>query len=202
MVLTRRDTLAAAVACGLTAAARAEGAPAAEAPAREPPAAKDPPPRDPVSSSLTPAPVQKVFDETFPGLRCIRLTRRGQDEAAVFRGTFFDPANWWSTTVEFVNGESVVTPPLFHQELDAAGKVLEETYRPIDPKRLPRAVQAAYEKWNPQAVQGREHFWLTEVARGKPRVYRVAIIQSAVKAYRATFQEDGAVVEADPAVVP
>jgi hypothetical protein len=193
MSISRRDALAAAVGCGLTTtAARAD----------EKPAAKGPPQRDPVLSRLTPA-ARKVFEDTFPNYRCIRLARRGQDEAAVYRGTFFDHANWAGAEVRLVDGESVATPPLFHMEVDAAGKVLEETPREIDPKQLPKAVQAAYEKWNPKGVTGRSgHFWLTEVVRGKARVYRVAILLSSVKAYRATFREDGTVVEADPAVIP
>lgn len=193
MSMTRRGALAAAVGCGLTTAALGD----------EKPAAKEAPKRDPVLSSLTPAAVRKVFEDTFPGLRCIRLARRGKDNDVVYRGTFFDPAEWSSTTVRFVNGESVVTPPLYEQELDAAAKVIEETHRPIDPKQLPKAVQAAYEKWNPKGVEGLSgHFWLTEVPRGKDRIYRVTILLSAIKAYRASFKEDGTIVEADPAVVP
>ena len=99
--------------------------------------------------------------------------------------------------------ESVATPPLYHLEVDAAGKVVEETHRPIDPKQLPKAVQTAYEKWNPKGVVGQSgHFWMTEVPRGKARVYHVNILLSAVKAYGATFREDGTVVQSDPAVVP
>jgi hypothetical protein len=70
-------------------------------------------------------------------------------------------------------------------------------------KQLPKAVQDAYDKWNPKGVVGRSgHFWLTEVPRGKARVYRVSIILSAIKAYRASFREDGTIVESDPAVIP
>jgi hypothetical protein len=36
----------------------------------------------------------------------------------------------------------------------------------------------------------------------QPRVYRIRIILSSVTAYEATFREDGAVVQADPAIVP
>jgi hypothetical protein len=193
MSITRRAALAAALGCGLTTTPTG---------ADEKPAAKGPPPRDPVLSLNLPPAIRKAFEDTFPNHRCIRLGTRGRDEAAVYRGTFFDPANWSSATGGLVDGESVVTPPLYHLELDAAAKVLEETHRPIDPKQLPKAVQAAYEKWNPKGVTGQEHFWLTEVARGKARVYQVAIILSAVKAYRASFREDGTVVKADPAVVP
>jgi hypothetical protein len=120
----------------------------------------------------------------------------------VYRGTFFDHADWSSSAGGIVDGEHVVTPPLYHLELDAAAKVLEETLRSIDPKQFPKAVMAAYQKWNPKGVEGPEHYWLTEVPRGKARVYRVVLIFNAVKAYRATFREDGTVVEADPAVVP
>jgi hypothetical protein len=72
----------------------------------------------------------------------------------------------------------------------------------IDPKQLPKAVQDAYQKWNPKGVEGKSgHFWQTQVERGKARVYWVTILLSAVKGYRATFQEDGTVVKADPAIV-
>ena len=190
---TRRDALAAAVGGGLlTTAARA----------RENLAADAPPRRDPVLSFVPPA-VGKVFEGAFPGHRCIRMGVRGRDRAAVYRGTFFDPTNWSGTEEVLVDRESVCTPPLYHLEVDAVGEVLEETRRLIDPTLLPKAVRDAYGKWNPKGVEGRSgHFWLTEVVRGQARVYRVAIILSAVKAYRATFREDGAVVEADPAVIP
>lgn len=192
MSITRRNALVSVVGCGLTSIAAGAG---------ERPAGQGSPPSDPVLSQLPPA-VRKVFESTFPGHRCIRLVTRGRNEAAVYRGTFFNPANWSSTTGGLVNGESVVTPPLFHLELDASASVLEETYRSVDPKQLPKPVQAAYRKWNPKGITSQEHYWLTEVARGQPRVYRVAIILSAVKAYRATFREDGSIVEADPVVVP
>ena len=80
---------------------------------------------------------------------------------------------------------------------------LEETLREIEPTQLPKAVLAAYEKWNPNGVEGRSgHFWLTEVAMEQPRVYRIRIILSSVTAYGATFREDGTVVQADPAIIP
>jgi hypothetical protein len=191
MSITRRDALAVVIGCGLTTTSADDEKPAATGP-----------PRDPVLSGLPPA-VRKVFTDTFPNHRCIRLARRGQGAAAVYRGTFFDHTIWSSTEVRQVGEESIATPPLYHLELDAAGRVLEETSRWIDPKRLPQAVRAAYDKWNPRGVEGRSgHFWQTEVGRGKARVYRVSIILSAVKAYRASFGEDGTVVEADPAVLP
>jgi len=193
MSITRRDALAVAVGCGLaTTATRAE----------EKPAARGQPRQDPVLSGLPPA-VHNVFTDTFPNYRCIRLARRGQDKAAVYRGTFFDAANWSGSAGGLVDGESIVTPPLYHLELDAAGKVLEETVRWIDPKQLPKAVQTAYTKWNPKGVEGRSgNYWWTEIPRGKSRVFRIEIVLSAVQAYRATFRQDGIVVEADPAVIP
>ena len=114
----------------------------------------------------------------------------------------FDPADVWRTSGGLVNGESVITPILDELEVDAHGKVLEEPLRLFDPKRLPKAVAAAYEKWNPKGVKGAEIFWQTEVSRGKDRVYRVRIIMSSIKAYSASFKEDGAVLATDPASVP
>lgn len=191
MSITRREALAAAVAGGLTAAAAAD----------EKPVAKEPPPRDPVYWSV-PDPVRKVFETTFPGYRCIRLVTRGENDAAVYRATVFDPADWGRTSGGRIDGERVVTPPLYHIEVDATGKVLEETLRWVRLDQLPKAVLAAYQKWNPKGVQGAEFHCQTEVPRGKNRVYRVRIILSAIKAYTASFQEDGSVVAADPAVVP
>ena len=192
MTITRRDALTAVVGCGLaTQAAGADEKPAPKAP-----------PRDPLVANV-PAAARKVFEDTFPGHRCIRMARRGEGEKAVYRGTFFNPADTSSTSVRQVGEASVRPPPLYHLEVDVAGKVVEETHRPIDPKHLPKAVQTAYEKWNPNGVEGRSgHFWVTEVPKGKVRIYHVNILLSAVKAYRATFQEDGTVVAADPAVIP
>jgi hypothetical protein len=192
MSLTRREALTAAVGCGLmTTAVRADEKPAADTPRH-----------DAVLSSVPDA-ARKVFEATFPGHRCIRMARRGLDQAAVYRGTFFNPDIWSSASVRMVDGESVTTPPLFHLELDASGKVLEESPREVDPKQLPKAVWDAYQKWNPKGVEGRSgHFWQTQVERGKARVYWVTVHLSAVKGYGATFQEDGTVVKADPKVVP
>jgi hypothetical protein len=120
----------------------------------------------------------------------------------VYRATVFDPAAM-SSFSQRVGGEHVTTPELYHLELDAGGKVLEETLRPVhDPGQLPKAVVAAYEKWNPKGVKGQELWWLTEVPRGEARVYRVRIIVNASKAYSASFTEDGSVLAADPAIVP
>jgi hypothetical protein len=148
-----------------------------------------------------PEEIRKVFEETFPDHRCIRLVIRGEKDATVYRGTLFHPAAM-SSTSKRVGEERIITPPLDHLELDASGKVLEETLHFVDSGRLPKAVTDAYEKWNPKGVTAREHWWMTEVPRGKDRVYRVRMIENAVKGYTALFKEDGTVVEADPAIVP
>jgi hypothetical protein len=158
------------------------------------------PPHDPVYMHL-PEAIRKVFEETFPGHRCIRLVIRGEKEATVYRATVFHPAAM-SSSSKRVGEEEVITPPLDYLELDAGGKVLEETLHFVDPGRLPKPVTAAYEKWNPKGVTAREHWWMTEVQRGKDRVYRVRMIENAIKGYTALFKEDGTVVEADPAIVP
>ena len=134
MSITRRDALAAVVGCGLMAT------PAAWA--DDKPAAKEPPTRDPVYSQL-PEAIRKVFEETFPNHRCIRLAIRGKKDAAVYRATVFHPASMGSSH-QRVAGEHVATPILYHLELDAGGKVVEETAHWIDPKRWPKAVQASY----------------------------------------------------------
>lgn len=189
MSITRRDALAAAVSCGLTAAAAAR--------ADETPAAKEPPKHDPVYS-LLPDRVRTVFEDTFPGHRCIRLVTRGEKDAAVYRATVFDPANTSSASHQFVGGEFICTPPLYHLELDVQGKVLEEPPHPIGPDRLPKAVAAAYEKWNPKGLKRMTTMWWTEVSRGKDRVYRVNILVNQIKSYGASFKEDGTVLSADP----
>jgi hypothetical protein len=194
MSITRRDALAAAAGCGLTTtgAARADD---------RPPAAKERPRRDPVYMYLPDA-VRAVFEDTFPGYRCVRLATRREKGATVYRATIFDPASAGAHT-QRVGEETVTQPILYHMELTADGKVIEESPRPVlDPGRLPKAVLAAYEKWNPTGVRGQELWWMTDVPRGGARVYRVRIIVNAIKAYSASFREDGSVLAADPAVVP
>lgn len=190
MSITRRNALAAVVGCGLTAAAAADDK-----------SLPEPPKHDPVYGRM-PEVVRKVFEETFPQYRCIRLVIRGKEGARVYRGTVFNPADWWRTSGRQINGDSVITPILAELEVDAQGKVLEEPLRDFDPKRLPPAVTAAFAKWNPKGVTGQELHWLTEVARGKERIYRVRIILNAVKAYDAKFKEDGTLLEAKPPVIP
>ncbi|MFT3883241.1 MAG: hypothetical protein QM703_26760 [Gemmatales bacterium] len=190
MSITRRNALVTFAGCGVTAAvAGVDDKPG-----------YDVSKRDPVYSSV-PATVRQVFEETFPQHRCVRMVihDRGK-ETAVYRGTVFNPADVWSTSVRLVNGESVVTPILDEMEVDAQGKVLEEPLRLFNPQRLPRAVVAAYQTWNPKRVKGQEQIWQTEVARGKDRIYRVKINVNAVKSYSATFKEDGTVLEANPPV--
>src|SRR5262245_10488070 len=192
MAVTRRDALAAAI--GLTTAevARAE---------EKVPAAKMALRVEPLYSHV-PEAVRKVFEDTFPDHYCIRMVTRGRQDAAVYRGTVFDPRSAASHH-QHVDGEHVATPILHQLEVDGDGKVVEESLRPIlDLARVPKAVVAAYDKWNPKGVKGQEFYWLTEVPREKARVYRVRIILNAVKAYSATFAEDGSVLAADPAVVP
>jgi hypothetical protein len=192
MPITRRDTLAAAI--GLTAAtvSRAED---------KAPVAKTVPRMEPLYSHL-PEAVRKVFEDTFPNHICIRMVTRGKRDAAVYRGTVFDLRSAASHH-QLVDGEHVATPILYQLELDANGRVVEETLRPIlDLARLPKAVVAAYEKWNPKGVKGQEFYWRTEVPRESARVYRVRIVLNAIKAYSASFAEDGTVLIADPGVVP
>jgi hypothetical protein len=192
MSITRREALAAVVGCGLTTAAVAAD--------DRPPTAPERPRPDPVLLSV-PGEVRAVCEETFPGHRCLRVAVREEKGAKLFHLTVFDPAGM-GTESRLVNGEHVTQLPLYHLELTADGKVLEETAHWIDPKRWPRPVQAGYQKWNPNGVQGQELHSLTEVPRGEARVYRVRIIVNQIKAYSASFKEDGSVLAADPAVVP
>jgi len=186
MPITRRDALAAAVGCGLTAnaAAAADDKPAAGGPVR-----------DTLLASIPNAP-RKVVEDFFPNHFCVRLVTRGVRESAVYRATLFHPGH--QRTTQFVGGEEISTPKMYEVELDARGKVLEETTHPIEPSRVPKVVAAAYDQWNPKGVQRMVTMWSTEVAVGKGRVYRAYILVSAVKAYAASFKEDGTVLAADP----
>src|SRR5262245_58255850 len=117
MSMTRRDVLTAAVCCVLTAAI-ASGA-------DEKPAAREPLKQDPILAHL-PAAARKVFEDTFPNHRIIRLATRGDGEEAVYRGTVFDLSNTKLTSgYDLLGGEFVTTPKLFYLEVDARGKVLE-----------------------------------------------------------------------------
>lgn len=187
MSITRRAALVAVVGCGLTAAV---------AWADEKPAASQERRLDPVYVHL-PTEIRKVFEDTFPNHRCIRLVIRGEKNAAVYRATVFDLADM-SATVLYVGEECICTPKLYQLELDARGKVVEETRRPIGPDRLPSAVAAAYEKWNPKGLKRMATLWSTEVPRGKDRVYFVHILVNAIKGYSASFKENGTVLTADP----
>jgi hypothetical protein len=188
MSITRRDALVAVIGGGLTTAiARAD----------EKPADKEPPKPDPMYSNLSAA-ARKVFEDTFPNHRIIRLVTRGDGENAVYRGTVFNLTDTTLTSGrDRVDGEFVTTPRLYYLEVDAKGKVLEELPRPIGPERVPKAVAAAYDKWNPKAVKRMATMWTTEVPRGKDRVYRVQVLVSAIKSYSASFKEDGTVLSAD-----
>jgi len=162
------------------------------------PAAGEPLKQDPVLSHM-PAATRKVFEETFPKHRIIRLVQRGDGEDAVYRGTLF---NLSSTTLtsghDRFAGELVTTPMLFYLEVDARGKFIEELPRPIEPTQAPKAVVDAYDKWNPKELRRLTTMWSTEIPRGKARVYHAHILVSQITSYRATFKEDGTVVRADP----
>ena len=189
MPLSRRDALAAALGCGLTTTATAA--------ADDKPAAAEPPKRDPMYSSLSAA-ARKVFEETFPSHRIIRLVVRGDGEDAVYRGTVFSLTSTTLTSGhDRATGESVTPPQLWHLEVDAKGKVLEELPHPIGPEKLPKAVAAAYDKWNPKDLKRMATMWHTEVPRGKDRIYRVQILVNAIRAHWAAFKEDGTVLTAD-----
>jgi hypothetical protein len=191
MLITLRQALVAAVVCGLTAAA---------AGADDPPPAKQPPMRDPVYLDLTAA-ARKVFEDTFPNHRCIRLVTRGEGEAAVYRATVFDLTDQSAVHAIKANKEVVTTPVLYDLEVDAKGKVLEETRRPIAPGQVPKAVVAAYEKWNPK-IRRLATDWSTQVPRGKDRVYHVYVLVNQIEAYSASFKGDGTVLKADPTDKP
>jgi hypothetical protein len=191
MSLSRREAMSAVVGCGLAATASGnEG---------QPPLAELR--RDPVYVNM-PNAIREVFEATFPNHRCVRMAMRQEKGAAVYRATVFDPTCSRASQRE-VGDETVSEPILYHLEVSADARVIEETAHPVlDRGRLPKAVVASYEKWNPKGVEGREHWWTTELPRGGTRVYRVLIILNAVEAYRAAFREDGTVVSTDPAVVP
>jgi hypothetical protein len=192
MAMTRRAALAAAAGFGLTTAtARAD---------EKPPAAGERPRPDPVLTNVPPA-ILPVFDKTFPNHRCIRMAMRpvkdkGKDRYT-YRGTFFNPT---ATRVRTKGeGEDIVTQPiLYHLEVSEEGKVIEETTRPVEPAAVPRAVLAAYDKWDPKPVKAMARTWTTAVPRGKDRVYGVYVLVNQIKAYSASFNEDGTVVSADP----
>src|SRR5262245_41308209 len=114
MSITRREALAAAVGCGLT-ATTAAGAD------EKPPGATGRTRRDPVYMHLPDA-IRAVFEDTFPNHRCIRLARRQEKGAAVYRATVFDPASAGAQT-QRVGEETVTQPILYHLELSAEGKV-------------------------------------------------------------------------------
>lgn len=191
MTLSRRGAMAAAVGCGV--AATASGTEI------QPPPAE--PRRDPMYGDM-PEAIRAVFESTFPNHRCVRMAMRQEKGAAVYRGTVFDPACSAAHT-QLVGDETVSQPILYHLEVSADARVIEETAHPVlDLERLPKPVVASYKKWNPKGVTGREHWWTTELPRGGTRVYRVRIILNAVTAYTAAFREDGTVVAADPMVVP
>ncbi len=188
MSLTRRDALAAVVIGGGL-------APTAAGADEQPPAA-DQPKVDPILSRGLPDAVRKAFVHALPGYWCVRLGVRGKEDAAVYRVTVFHPGHGQTSHVK--DGEFVTTPRLYDIELDARGKSLEETARPIGPDQLPKAVLAAYERWNPKGVERMATMWSTELPRGKDRVYGVYILVSQIKGYSAFFKEDGTVVKADP----
>src|SRR5688500_14465576 len=102
---TRRDALAAALGCGLTTTTAA---------ADDKPAVAEPLKRDPMYSNLSAA-ARKVFEETFPSHRIIRLVMRGDGEDAVYRGTVFGLADTTLTSGhDRATGEFVTTPRLWH----------------------------------------------------------------------------------------
>jgi hypothetical protein len=191
MPVTRRQALAAAIGCGLTTTSTTRAD-------EKPPPTREPLKQDPVHSHL-PAATRKVFEETFPNHRIVRLVQRGDGEDAVYRGTVFDLSSPTLTSGhDRFGGELVTTPKLFYLEVDARGKVLEELPRPIEPDRAPRVVADAYEKWNAKGLKRLTTMWSTEIPRGKGRVYHVHILVNQIKSYWATFKEDGTVVRADP----
>lgn len=191
MPITRRGALAALVSGGLSTLS-ATGAD------EKPLATREPLKQDPVHSHL-PAATRKVFAETFPNHRIVRLVQRGDEEDAVYRGTVFDLSDPTLTSGhDRFGGELVTTPKLFYLEVDAKGKILEELPRPIGPDQVPKAVTDAYDKWNPKGLNRLATMWHTEIPRGGARVYSAHILVSQIKSYWATFKEDGTVVRADP----
>jgi len=157
MSITRREALAAAVGCGLT----TTGAAGAD---DKPPRPAEPPRRDPVYGSL-PEAIRAVFETTFPGYRCIRMAIRQEKGAAVYRGTVFNPPAGAQT--RRVGEESVTEPILYHLEVAADAKIIEETPRPVDPGRLPRRSSPPTRSGTRRGSKGREHWWNDGGARGK-----------------------------------
>lgn len=187
MFVTRRDALIAVVIGGGLATTKIR--------VDENSLTSDQPHDDPIFRGL-PEAVRTAFEVALPGYWCIRLGTRGENDATVYRATVFHPDDGLRSNV--VDGETVTTRRLYDMELDAQGKSLEETVRPIGPDQLPKAVLAAYEKWNPNWEIRLATMWSTELPRGKDRVYGVHILVNQIKSYKAFFKEDGTVVRADP----
>jgi hypothetical protein len=194
MFITRFEALAVAFSCSLmTAAICADDKPD--------PATARPRPDVVLNNAGIPKEVRAVCEENFSGYQCLRVAEREEKGTKVFRMTFFAPADT-RTQHRTENGEQVTKLPLYDLEMTASGKVLEETYHWIDPKRLPKAVQASYEKWNPKGARGMAVISLTDVPKGEGRRFHVRIIMNQIKAYYASFKEDGSIISAEPAVVP
>jgi hypothetical protein len=152
-------------------------------------------PRDSLLAALAPAAL-KVVEHWFPNYWCVRLVTHHQANPKWYHATLFTPRGPRRTN--WSDGNEIAVPPMYEVSVDADGKVLEESNHAIERGLVPKAVLAAFAKWNAKGVGGMATTWATEVAAGKERVFRVAILMSQVKFYAATFQADGTVLTADP----
>jgi len=157
---------------------------------------------DPVRKHA-PEAIELIFEAAFPSqrYRCVRMARP-LNAPEMFRGRFFSLSD--SKVRSGQEGKDFVSEPIFYEmEVAADGKVIEETLHPVlDWDELPKPVQTAYGRWNPKGVKGMFVRWYTGVPRGKERVYMVQILIDQLTLHGATFEEDGTLVHADPAVVP
>jgi hypothetical protein len=158
------------------------------------------PMEDPILRFL-PKEVRKACEDAFPGHRALRAVERQAGGAPVYRVTVFSSTDTM-VYAKKIGDDHVSELPLYHLELTADGKVVEESRHAVPESRVPKAVLAGYRTWNPGGVKGMAVVWGVELQKGTDRVFSVNVILSSVKTYFASFKEDGSVVAAEPSRVP
>jgi len=142
-----------------------------------------------------PEAIRAVFETTFPVTGASGWPIRQEKGAAVYRGTVFNPPA--GCPDRRVGEESVTEPILYHLEVAADAKIIEETPRPVDPvgcrRRSSPPTRSGTRRGSRAGSTGD-----TEVPPWEGPVYHVRINRERVKGYTASFKEDGSVVAADP----
>ncbi len=141
-----------------------------------------------------PRQVQQAVTTRFPSHRIWQFSRIGEGELSKFELTVFDPKSR-TTCCKEIKPALVCKVASFNLEVTANGDVLYEESHVISEGSVPVPVRDAFQKWSRGLARGTV-VWTAHQQKGAQRLYSAQCLVSSVEDYDATFNVEGAIIQA------